>query len=103
MAYCKNCTKTRQHWTFTCCELQLARQLDSRVDIRYVSLTEVGHSVLCFLHSHCMHGTVLRALYGCKVRPLTHLLSMHVVQIIILEASSNQVEQGGEGSEPPCL
>ena len=28
-----NCAELRLHWTLTCCELQLARQLDSQEDI----------------------------------------------------------------------
>ena len=29
----RNCTKIGQYWTLTYCELQLAKRLDSRVDI----------------------------------------------------------------------
>ena len=32
-AYWRNCMEIRKHWTLTCCEVQLAKQLDSRVDI----------------------------------------------------------------------
>ena len=45
-----DCAKIRRHWTPTFCRLQLAKQLDSRVDTREVSLTEVGDSVFGFLH-----------------------------------------------------
>ena len=46
IAYRRNCADFRQHWTLICCELQLAKQLDSQSAAFVISLTYFCCSIM---------------------------------------------------------